>query len=253
MNRHPLRPLARLLQFTALYAGGMALLYCAKYGLGMSDYLIPSPSQVARYAAAHLGEQLRAMADTMGVAVAGHATAVVLALAVATVARGRGPLANTTRMAAYNLQAYPVVALAPIIFLFLGDGFSARLLITVLIAYFPLLLSFIGILSTPVEEVEHFFRITGRLTTAMELRIRLLENHQEVVTVISGTGTLSMVGAIVGEFLATSHGIGYLIRKALYQDNLAAILPALLIIGLFSSLYIALLEEGGRGLLRPGR
>ncbi len=245
--------LGRPVQFGAIYLVGLGLLYAAKYGLGMSDYLVPSPRSLIDYSAAHWWGQMTAMADTMAVAVAGHATAVASALIIAAVARGHGVAGNLTRMTAYNLQAYPVVALAPIIFLFLGDGFPARLLIAVLIAYFPLLLSFIGIFSSPVEEVEHFFRMTGRLSTSMELTIRLLENPKKVITVVSGTGTLSMVGAIVAEFIATSHGIGYLIRKALYQDNLAAILLALFIIGLFSSLYVVVIEEGGRWLLEPGR
>ncbi len=246
-------PAKRILQFIAIYCGALALLWGAKYLLHMSDYLVPPPLEVLRYATGHAGEQFLAMLDTARVAVSGHLVAIALALAVGAVARGRGTGAGLVRTAAYNLQAYPVVALAPIIFLFLGDGFAARLAIATLISYFPLLLSFIGIFSSPVEEVEHFFRITGRMTARMELTIRLLENRGKVATVVTGTGTLSMVGAIVGEFLSTSQGIGYLIRKALYQNDLSAILVALLLIGLFSSLYVAVVEEGGRRLLAPWR
>jgi len=243
----------RTVQFLLIYSAAMVLLWSAKYGLGMSDYLIPAPGEVISYATAHLQEQAGAVLSTMTVAVSGHFLAILLALALGAVARKASLLGNLTKMAAYNLQAYPIVAVAPIIFLFLGDGFASRLTIATVICYFPLLLNFIGIFSSPVEEVEHFYRRTGRMTERLELTIRLLENHEKVITVVTGTGTLSMVGAIVGEFLATSQGIGYLIRKALYQNNLAAILTALLLIGLFSSLYLALLEGGGRKVLSPGR
>lgn len=172
--------------------------------------------------------------------------AIVLATAVGLVGRLSNWPGNLTRTAAYNLQAYPIVAVAPIIFLFLGDGLTSRLLIAAMICYFPLLLSFIGILAKPVEEVEHFFKITGRINWKMELSIRTFENLDKIITVIVGSGTMAMVGTIIAEFLAATDGIGYIIRKALYQSNLAKILIALFLIGLCSSMYLSFIETIGR-------
>jgi NitT/TauT family transport system permease protein len=63
--------------------------------------------------------------------------------------------------------------------------------------------------------------------------------------VTAGSGTLAMVGAIVAEFLAATHGIGYVIRKALYQSSLSRILVCLFLIGLSSSLYLSAIESAG--------
>lgn len=236
----------RFLQFFGIYASGIALLWGVKYALGLSDYLIPPPAELFKIAASDGPRDFLAAGNTMLVAVAGHFVAVLLATIVAIIGRSASLVGNLTRMAAFNLQAYPVVAIAPIIFLFLGDGLASRLLIASLICYFPLLLSFIGIFSQPVDEVEHFFRSTRRLTTALELKIRTFENLDKLVTVIVGSGTTAMVGTIVAEFLAATQGVGYVIRKALYQSNLAKILIALFLIGLFSSIYLSLLEGSGR-------
>ena len=119
-------------------------------------------------------------------------------------------------------------------------------MIASLISYFPLLLSFIGIFSTPVPEVEHFFASTGRMSTTLMFKIRTVENLDKLITVVVGSGTLAMVGTIVAEFLAATNGIGYAIRKALYQSNLARILVALFLIGLISSFYLACLEGLGK-------
>ena len=73
------------------------------------------------------------------------------------------------------IQAYPIVAVAPIIFILLGDGLSSRLLIAAMICYFPLLLSFIGILSEPVAEIEHFFDSTLRMNWRLQVKIRAFE------------------------------------------------------------------------------
>jgi NitT/TauT family transport system permease protein len=119
-----------------------------------------------------------------------------------------------------------------------------------MICYFPLLLSFIGIFAQPVEDVEHFFRITGRINWKLELCVRTFENLDKITTVVVGSGTMAMVGTIIAEFLAATNGIGYIIRKALYQSNLASILVALFLIGICSSIYLSLIETIGMWIKR---
>jgi NitT/TauT family transport system permease protein len=137
------------------------------------------------------------------------------------------------------------VAVAPIIFILLGDGLSSRLLIAAMICYFPLLLSFIGILSEPVTHIEHFYVMTKKTSWQLEVKIRAFESINKVTTVIVGSATLAMVGTIVAEFIAANAGIGHSIRMALYQSDLAKILVALFLIGIWTSLYLALLEWMG--------
>jgi len=57
-----------------------------------------------------------------------------------------------------------------------------------------------------------------------------------------GSATLAMVGTIVAEFIAANAGIGYSIRIALYQSDLAKILVALFLIGVCTSFYLVFLE-----------
>ena len=235
----------RFFQFIAIYSVGIAILWGVKYLLGLSDYLIPPPIELYTTALTGGLHDFLATCNTMLVAIAGHFSAVILAVLIAIMGRSASFLGNVAKVAAYNLQAYPVVAIAPLIFLFLGDGLASRLLIAALICYFPLLLSFIGIFSEPVDEVEHFFKVTKTLTLGLELKIRTFENLDKLITVIVGTGTTAMVGTIVAEFLAATQGVGYVIRKALYQSNLAKILFALFLIGLFSSIYLSILESSG--------
>jgi NitT/TauT family transport system permease protein len=111
-----------------------------------------------------------------------------------------------------------------------------------MICYFPLLLSVIGILSEPVDSIEHFYVATKRMTWRLQVRIRAYENINKLTTVIAGSATMAMVGTIVAEFIAADAGIGYSIRTALYQSDLAKILTALFLIGISTSLYLTGLE-----------
>jgi NitT/TauT family transport system permease protein len=105
-----------------------------------------------------------------------------------------------------------------------------------------LLLSVLGVLTEPVSDIEHFYRMTGRLTWQLEVKIRVFENIAKLTTVVSGSATLAMVGTIVAEFIAADAGIGYTISIALYQSDLAKILVALFLIGIWTSLYLVCLE-----------
>jgi NitT/TauT family transport system permease protein len=114
-----------------------------------------------------------------------------------------------------------------------------------MICYFPLLLSVLGIMSEPIADIEHFYRQTGRMRWQLEVKIRAFENMHKLTTVVAGSSTLAVAGTIVAEFIAANAGIGYSIRIALYQSDLAKILVALFVIGITLSLYQGILEVCG--------
>lgn len=240
----------RLTQFFLLYAAGIGLLLAFKVSLGLSDYVIPGPAEIWRTGRAYGAAYALAVLNTLGVAVLGHGLSIVLAAAVAVIARLKDWIGGFIRTAAFNIQSYPIVAVAPILFILLGDGLATRLLIAAMICYFPLLLSFLGVFSEPVREIEHFYEATGRMTWRLQIKIRAFENFRKLTTVVVGSATLAMVGTIVAEFIAATAGIGYRIRIALYQSDLAKILVALLLIGIGTSLWLVLLEGLGVALQR---
>jgi len=235
----------RIYQFLMIYLLGVTVLLAVKYGLGLSDYVIPGPVLVLKTGQAEIGRYTADVADTLSVAIVGQLAAIGLALAVGIAGRRTSWFGSFVKVAAYNVQAYPIVALAPIIFILLGDGFISRLLIAAMICYFPLLLSVLGIMSEPVTDIEHFYRQTGRMRWQLEVKIRAFENLHKLTTVVAGSATLAMAGTIVAEFIAANAGIGYSIRIALYQSDLAKILVALFAIGITISIYQGLLEFSG--------
>jgi NitT/TauT family transport system permease protein len=232
----------RVYQFLIIYFTGLAALMLMKYSLHLSDYTIPGVTEIWTTCRRYFALYLMAVLNTLCVAILGHLLSICMATIVGIIGRLTIWIGSFIRVAAYNIQAYPIVAVAPIIFILLGDGLSSRLLIAAMICYFPLLLSFIGILSEPVKEIEHFFESTRRMNWGLQVKIRAFENIHKLITVIVGSATLAMVGTIVAEFIAANAGIGYSIRIALYQSDLAKILVALFLIGICTSIYLVFLE-----------
>ena len=237
--------LRRIYQFLLVYLLGVGFLFGVKLVLGLSDYVIPGPLNVWQTGGAEFARYVGDVLDTFAVAVIGQVLSIAMALAVGVAGRRASWLGSFIKVAAYNVQAYPIVAIAPILFILLGDGFLTRLFIAAMICYFPLLLSVLGIMSEPVADIEHFYQVTGRMRWQLEVKIRAFENLHKLTTVVSGSATLAMAGTIVAEFIAADAGIGYSIRIALYQGELAKILIALFLIGITLSVYQGLLESAG--------
>ena len=235
----------RMFQFLIIYFIGVGFLFIIKYFLNLSDYVIPGPREIQRTGRYVFISFFWDVMNTLSVAVIGHIISIFLAIFVGIIGRLTNWTGSFVKLAAYNIQAYPVVAVTPIIFILIGDGIASRLLISVMICYFPLLLSFIGILSESVTDIEHFYEITGRMNWKLQVKIRIFENIKKLTTVIAGSATLAMVGTIVSEFIAAGSGIGYSIRIALYQSDLSKILIALFLIGIFTSFYLSCLEAIG--------
>jgi NitT/TauT family transport system permease protein len=241
----------RIYQFLIIYFLGIGLLLGVKYSLGLSDYVIPGPAGIWESAYKVLGSYFHDAMNTLSVAIIGQVLSICLAFLVGILGRQTTWFGSFIKVAAYNVQAYPIVALAPIIFILLGDGFFTRLLIAAMICYFPLLLSVLGVMSEPIHDIEHFYRTTGRMRWQLEVKIRAFENLQKLTTVISGSATLAMAGTIVAEFIAANAGIGYSIRIALYQSDLSKILVALFLVGISLAVYQGLLEWLG-GFVKRG-
>lgn len=233
----------RIYQFLIVYFLGIIGLLLIKQLLGLSDYVIPGVALIGQTAEQTAKGYFFDVLNTLMVTVLGQLISIILAFSVGIAGRKSSWIGSFIKMTAYNIQAYPIVALAPIIFILLGDGFVPRLLIASMICYFPLLLSVLGVMSTPVRDIEHFYIVTGRMRWQLEVKIRAFENLSKLTTVISGSATLAMAGAIVAEFIAADAGIGYGIRIALYQSDLAKIFVALFMIGIIISVYQGVLES----------
>ncbi|MEI6260165.1 MAG: ABC transporter permease subunit [Deltaproteobacteria bacterium] len=235
----------RIQQFFLVYFLGLLSLLLVKYLLNLSDYVIPGPVEIWQTCKSVFARYVFNVLDTLWIAVVGHIISIILAFVVGILGRHNSWIGSLIKATAYSIQAYPIVAVAPIIFILLGDGLMTRLLIAVMICYFPLLLSVIGILSEPVDSIEHFYMSTKRMNWRLQVRIRAYENINKLTTVIAGSATMAVVGTIVAEFIAADAGIGYSIRTALYQSDLSKILTALFLIGIGTSLYLTGLEWVG--------
>jgi NitT/TauT family transport system permease protein len=124
-------------------------------------------------------------------------------------------------------QTVPKVAIAPLFIVWLGFGSLPKIVIAFLIAFFPVVIStVIGLKSTPLEML-YLGQIAGLSTWQRFAKISFPRALPEIFGGLKVAMTLAVVGAIVGEFVGASEGLGYLLMFATAQMQTALVFAAI--------------------------
>jgi NitT/TauT family transport system permease protein len=127
-------------------------------------------------------------------------------------------------------QAIPMVAVAPLFVLWFGPGLFSKILVCAMIIFFPVLVNTIHGLKSIPPDLKMLF---STLHASKMDTIRLLEIPASLPTFLSGLkigATLSVTGAIVGEFIGADKGLGYLINVARGQYDTAFVFGIVLVL-----------------------
>jgi len=144
------------------------------------------------------------------------------------------------------LQSVPKVALAPIILVWLGLGMESKLAIAWLVAFFPVVVdTAAGLQSTPRELLE-LARSLRASRWQVFAKVQFPAALPFVITGAKVAVTLAVIGAVIGEFVGSSEGLGFLLMSASSQLNTPlafAALFALAALGIFAYLLVAAAER----------
>jgi NitT/TauT family transport system permease protein len=208
----------------------------------IKPYLLPRLSTVLNTlwtSRAHLLDQALVTGEEI---VLGYAAAVIGGVLMA-LAIFAWPIAYRTFYPLLVLfQGLPKIALAPLMVIWVGYGISSKVLMAFLFAFFPVVISTLGGLAgTPENLVEHFRSIkASRWTTFWRLQL-----PAALPSIMDGCKTampLAVIGAIVGEFVGSQRGLGYLILEANAQARTDLLFAALVAISILAGLLYWIVE-----------
>jgi NitT/TauT family transport system permease protein len=135
-------------------------------------------------------------------------------------------------------QAIPLVAIAPLLVIWFGPGLYSKILICSLIVFFPVLINtIVGLRAVPdnLRDLMHSMR-----ATPLQI-LRHLEIPAALPVFLGGLrigATLSVIGAVVGEFVGADRGLGFLINVGRGQFDTAMVFVAIFtLIGMALTLY----------------
>ncbi len=133
-------------------------------------------------------------------------------------------------------QALPVFALAPLFTLWLGYGMQSKILVAVLIIYFPVASAFFdGLMQTPKGWLD-LARVMGARPSQLLLRVQIPAALPSFASGLRLAAVYAPIGAVIGEWVGASKGLGYLMLLANGRAKIDLMFAALLVLAVLTLL-----------------
>jgi NitT/TauT family transport system permease protein len=207
------------------------------------EYVIPSPIAVLdRMQETWSSQLMSATLITSKETIIGFAVAIVVAVPLSV-------LLTYSRMAERFLypvmvssQVVPKVAIAPLFVVWFGFGLTPKVLIAFLIAFFPIVIDTTVGLRSVDPGMLHLARSMGASEMQTFRKVRLPNGLPSFFGGLKVAVTLAVIGAVVGEFVGSSDGLGYVLITATGNVDTPLVFASILLMSLIGIVLFALLE-----------
>ncbi|WP_395103442.1 ABC transporter permease [Actinomadura sp. SCN-SB] len=208
----------------------------------IEPYLVPSP-----------GTTLRVMADkssyiwhhswvTTYETLLGFAIATVIGIAAAVVMVYSTTIERTLYPILLFAQVIPKIAIAPLFVVWLGFGIAPKIVVAVLIAFFPVVISMVTGLKAVDPEMIELSATMGAGPLQTFTKIRFPASLPYLFSGLKVAVTLAVTGAVVGEFVGANEGLGYVILQANGNLDTPMLFAGLLVMSLIGVVLFVLVE-----------
>ena len=144
------------------------------------------------------------------------------------------------------IRAIPIIAIAPLLVVWLGTGYVSKIALAAIISFSPILINMLkGIQSVEPDAIDYFITCSASQWQIFK-KLRLPSSLPYLFAGMKIASSFSVIGAIVAEFTGASNGIGYIIKSSTYYSETALTFAAITIaavIGLLFFILIVILEK----------
>jgi NitT/TauT family transport system permease protein len=225
----------------------IALWEAAIHLFNVEVFVVPAPSAIALALAQNASLLAQATLVTAEEVLVGFILATLVGAALALLIVRFSLLGRALYPIIVLFQTVPKVALAPIFILWFGYDLSPKVLLIVVIAFFPVTLDMLAGLQSVEPGLIALMRSVGAKDNDILIRVRIPNALPHLMAGMKIAITLSVIGAIVGEFAGASAGLGYMIQFASTQLDTPLVFAALIVISVVGVVFYYLIELLERG------
>lgn len=220
---------------------------CVRLG-GVPAFVLPAPTDVLRVAYNDLvsGLIMRHFMVTLGEVLGGFLLAAITGIALGTAIALFPILERTLYPLVLAFQTVPKVAIAPLFLIWFGFGPQSKIITVATIAFFPILVNVVVGLSTVDSRRILLMRALRASPMTTYLKVRLPSMLPYLFAGLEVAIVFSVTGAIVGEFIGASVGLGSLIIQRQASVDVAGVFSVLVYLSLMGLALHAALKSVGR-------
>ncbi len=208
--------------------------------------ILPAPSAIVGAFLQTPGLFMRQLGFTLGMTCLGFALAVVLGVGLAVAIVSSRFLERTIYTLLVALNSIPKVALAPLFVIWMGTGTEPKVAIALMLAIFPIVIDTVLGLRSVDPDMLHLAKVSRASPLAVLIKIKFPCALPSLFAGMKVGISFALVGAIVGEFVAGSKGLGFQILVAQGQFDTLGVFVCLVLLGIFGTLLFFLLDYAER-------
>ncbi|MFD1388950.1 ABC transporter permease [Oceanobacillus oncorhynchi subsp. oncorhynchi] len=223
------------------------LIWEAGAGFVATSFILPAPTEIViKLWELKTELLLHHLPMTLAVIIIGLGISLVLGVALAISMN----LSKTLQQAIYPIliasQTIPIIALAPIFVLWFGYSIWSKVIVTIIITFFPITVStFDGFRSTS-KELKELFQTLGASKRHLFFKLEVPSALPSFFSGLKVAVPMSVIGAAIGEWLGAQAGLGYFSRRMMTQFNGAGVFAPIVLlslIGILLFITVVLLEK----------
>ncbi len=209
---------------------------------GVQHFILPGPIRVGQAMLKHwesLAEHglVTLLEVVLGLTI-GAALGIATAIHIAFSARARKYMLPVLVFS----QAIPVFALAPVLTLWFGFGLSPKVIMAVLIVYFPVASAFYDGLNTTSRGYVDLAQVMGATPVQIMRRVRIPAAMPSLATGLRLAAVYAPIGAVIGEWVGSSKGLGYLMLLASGRAKIDLMFAAVVVLAFLTVAVRALVD-----------
>jgi NitT/TauT family transport system permease protein len=233
LKRRKRRTVQRVVESLAAPALILILLAAWQVGvplLGLSAFVLPTPTQILERIGADFSLLATHSLVTLIETIAGFAIAAITGIGTAFAIFYSRIFERAFYPLLVAMQTVPKVALAPLLVLYLGYDFAPKCFLAFLLAYFPIVIATVVGLQSLDKSMVDLVRSMGANEWQTFFKIRLPAALPSIFGGLKVGVSLAVIGAVIGEYVAAERGLGYLQLQASSQFDTTLNFAALVII-----------------------
>ena len=196
------------------------------------SWLLPSPSEI-----------FKAMLDNARILTSHTITTLievilgfVIALFVGLFLSSAITLSSTIEKSFYPFiiasQTIPIIVIAPMLLVWVGYGLMPKIIVVALISFFPIVVNTVDGMKSIDIDLEKLFRTMGASNWDIFRKIRIPNSLPYMFSGLRVAISISVIGAVIGEWVGSSEGLGYLMIRSKPQFQTELVFAAIFILSI---------------------
>ena len=210
-------------------------------------YILPSPIQIlVKIWDLRKNLFLVQLPATMSVTFIGLLISIVFGLALAVIMDLNKKIADAVYPIVIASQTIPTTAIAPLFVLWFGYSIWSRVLVTILITFFPITITVYDGFRSPKREMEELLITYGARKTDIFFKLKIPSALPYFFSAIKMAIPLSVIGAAIAEWLGAQSGLGYFSKRMMTQLDGAGVFAPIVLLSVTAMVAVAIvgiLEE----------